>query len=319
MYNKTTETMNNSSYPSRKRRYFLQKLFWKILKGKKTQEFPLGLGLEPIPVYNFKTLFLCSLFLASVFSVNAQNDLKNWNSAQLDLSLTKKLDLRFGHLRGYNISNGFSSDFNQSSIHIDYDFTKRFSMSTGAILGSLSAADGANRFTLRGTYKTPIADILSWSNSIQGEVHSSNETRYKYRLIYITRLATKKRLDFLRLSPSVSYSLFYNIGGNPIQYYDKNEIPTVRQTPDGFHRGRLSFNLNSRITKNLSFSIYYMMQREFNLFTDDYHKINIVNPVTGKITRRFQDYNVIGTTLAFDFNLYKKKKKSTRKIEDPTN
>jgi hypothetical protein len=114
----------------------------------------------------------------------------------------------------------------------------------------------------------------------------------------------------------VSYSLFYNIGGNPIQYYDKNEVSTVMQTPDGFHRGRLSLNLNSKISKYLSLSVYYMMQREFNLFTDDYHKINIVNPVTGNIIRRFQDYNVIGTSLSLDFNLYKKKNKSTKKTED---
>ena len=289
----------------RKTEYFLQKLLWSIL--------------SLIPIQRFKTLFLSILFLASVFSVNAQNDLKSWNSAQLNLSFTKKLDLRFSHLRGYNISNGFSSDFSQSSVHLDYDFTKRFSMSTGAILGSFSAVDGANRFVLRGTYKIPLADVLNWSNSIQGEIHSSTETRYRYRLIYITRLSTKRRLDFLRLSPSVSYSLFYNIGGNPIQYYDKNEVPTVQQTPDGFHRGRLSLNLNSKITKNLSLSVYYMMQREFNLFTNDYHKINIVNPVTGKIIRRFQDYNVIGTTLSFDFNLYKKKKKSTKKTKDFNN
>ena len=191
-----------------------------------------------IPVYRLKKIFFSSLFLASIFSVDAQNDLKSWNSAQLNLSFTKKLDLRLSHLRGYNISNGFSSDFSQSSIHMDYDFNKRFSMSTGAILGSISAADGANRFVLRGTYKIPVADLLSWSNSIQSEIHSSNETRYRYRLIYITRLATKKRLEFLRLSPSVSYSLYYNIGGNLIQYYDKNGVPTVKQTPDGFHRGR---------------------------------------------------------------------------------
>lgn len=298
----------------RKREYFLQKLFWNILKRKKMRKFPSIMSL--IHVYRIKTLFLSSLFLASIFSANAQNDLKSWNSAQLNLSFTKKLDLRFSHLRGYNISNGFSNDFSQSSIRIDYDFNKRFSMSTGVILGSLSAADGANRFLLRGTYKIPLADVLNWSNSIQGEIHSSNETRYRYRLIYITRLSTKRRLDFLRLSPSVSYSLFYNIGGNPIQYYDKNEAPVVQQTPDGFHRGRLSLNLNSKITKNLSLSVYYMMQREFNLFTDDYHKINIVNPVTGKIIRRFQNYNVIGTTLSFDFNLYKRKSESKKRTQD---
>lgn len=241
-----------------------------------------------------------------------QPELKNWNSLQLNLSLTKKIDLRFSHLRSYDIRNNYSSEFNQSSIQLDYDFTKRFSMSTGVTLGSLSDADGANRFVLRGTYKVPLADVLTWSNSIQWEVHSSNETRYRYRGLYITRLGTKKRLDFLRLSPSVSYSLYYNIGGNPIQYYDKTENPVVRQSPDGFHRGRLSVNLNSRITDHLSFSLYYMMQREFNLFSSDYRNMNIVNPATGKTVRPFQDYNVIGATISFNFDLYKKKSKSKK-------
>ena len=263
-------------------------------------------------LYIFLTFFSCS-------SIYAQNDLKSWNSAQLDLSFTKKLDMRLGYLGAYNISNGFSHDFNQYSAHLDYDFTKRFSVSAGAILGSLSAADGANRATLRATFKTPIADVLSWSNSIQGEIHSVNETRYRERVIYITRLSTKRRLDFLRLSPSVSYSLYYNIGGNTIQYYDKTGAPVVRQTPDGFHRGRLSFNLNSKITKHLSFTVYYMMQREFNLWTDEYHNINVVNPVTGKTTRRFDDYNVIGTALSFNFDLYKKKKRSAKTSQDPAN
>lgn len=245
-----------------------------------------------------------------------QSEWKNWNSLQLNLSVTKKLDLRFSHLRGYNFSNNYQSEFNQSSVHLDYDFTKRFSLSGGAILGSLSAADGANRLVLRGTYKIPLADVLNWSNSLQGEAHSSNETRYRYRVVYITRLATKKRLDFLRLSPSVSYSLYYNIGGNLIQYYDKNENPVVKQSPDGFHRGRLSVNLNSRITDNLSFSLYYMMQREFNLFSSDYSKMNIVNPTTGKIVRPFQDYNVIGATISLNFDLYKKKSKAKKRTQD---
>ena len=244
-----------------------------------------------------------------------QTDWKNWNSLQLNLSLTKKLDLRFSHLRSYDIRNNYSSEFNQSSVHLDYDFTKQFSLSGGAILGSLSAADGANRLVLRGTYKIHLADALTWSNSIQGEVHSSNETRYRYRGVYITRLGTKKRLDFLKLSPSVSYSLYYNIGGNQIQYYDKTQNPVVRQSPDGFHRGRLLVNLNSRITDHLSFSLYSMMQREFNLFSTDYRKMNIVNPA-GRTVRPFEDYNVIGTTLSFDFNLYKKKSKSKKRIQN---
>ena len=242
----------------------------------------------------------------------AQNDLKSWNSVQLDLSLAKKLDLRLSHLEAFNISDNFSRDFSQSSARLDYDITKRISVAAGVVLGSLSAADDANRFTLRGTYKIPIADVLTWSNSVQGEVHSVNENRYRYRVLYITRLAAKRRLNFLQLSPSISYTLFYNIGGRPIQYYDNDADPVVLQTPDGFHRGRLSVNLNSKINKNLSFTVFYMMQREFNFLTDDYHKMNITYPNTGKIVRPFQDFNVIGTTISVNFDLYKKKQKGKK-------
>lgn len=261
--------------------------------------------------YRLRTLSIC-IFFSIAFSGYSQNDLQNWNSLQLTLSILKKLDVRLSHLRAYNISNGYSSDFNQSSVRLDYDFTKRFSMSGGAVLGSLSAADGANRIVLRGTYRIPIADVINWSNSIQGEIHSSNETRYRNRVVYITRVGTQKRLEFLRLSPSVAYSLYYNIGGNQIQYFDKTGIPTIRQSPDGFHRGRLSINMNSKISKTFSLTLYYMMQREFNLFSNEYHKMNVVNPATGKVIRPFDDYNVIGTTLALNFDVYKKKNRSDK-------
>lgn len=265
-----------------------------------------------------KKASILALLIITISSCYAQNDLKNWNSLQLNLSLSKKMDVNIGHLRSYNISNGFVSEFNQSSVGIGYDFTKRFSVSSGLIIGGFSPSDGANRLTLRSTYKVPVADILVWSNSVQGELHSSKETHYKYRVLYITRLATKKRFDFLRLRPSISYSLFYNIGGNPIKYYDQNDDFAVEQTPDGFHRGRLSLNLNSKITKNLSVSLYGMMQREFNLFSDDYHKINVVNPVSGRTVRPFNNYNVIGLTATFDFDLVKseQKEKATKTNEN---
>ncbi len=255
--------------------------------------------------------FWLLFFINSAFS---QTDLKNWNSIQLDLSLSKKTSLRLSHLRGYNITNNYDNEFNQTSARIDYDVTKQFSLAAGVTInGSLLSDEGASRIMARTTYKFPVADYLSWSNSLQGEVHSSKETRYRYRMIYITRLGTKNRFKFLRLSPSVSYWLFYNIGGDKIQYFDKSGDPIAFETPDGFHRGRLFVNLNSKINKYLSVSLYYMMQREFNLFSSEFHKINIINPNDELIIRPFNDYNVLGTTVSIDFDLYKKKKKKPKK------
>ncbi len=257
-----------------------------------------------------KTRFIAAIFLFAAATTYSQTDLKNWNTAQLNLSLTKKLDLRLSHLRAFDITNGYKSDFNQSSVHLSYDLTKKIDVSAGYTFGgSNSLTDGGSRISAKLGYKIKLADVLSWSNSVQGEIHSLSETRYHYRIIYSTRLSPRKRLEFLNLSPSLSYSLFYNIGGSPIQYYDsKTGAPTVKQTPDGFHRGRFIINLNSKITKHFSVGIYYMMQREFNLFTSEFRKMNITKPITGKIVRAFDNYNVLGLSLQYDINLYAKKK-----------
>lgn len=253
-------------------------------------------------------LAIAAGFLMFIQAAHSQNNWQNWNTAQLDLELTKKLDIRFSHLRSFDLAGQFTPLFNQSSVHIDYDLTKKLSVSAGAtVSGSLSAAESKNRITLKLGYKTRIADFLSWSNSIQAELHDVKETRYRQRIIYTTRLSPRKRLDFLNLSPAVSYSLFYNIGGNPVQYYDlKTGTPSVKQTADGFHRGRLMFSLNSKISKFFSLSLYYMHQQEFNLFSSPERSINVINPTTGKTARPFDNFNVAGLTLLFNLSLHKK-------------
>ncbi|MEP7375318.1 MAG: DUF2490 domain-containing protein [Chitinophagaceae bacterium] len=257
---------------------------------------------------SFKAVLSVAILLFSASKSWSQAEFKNWNSAQLNLSLTKKVDLRFSHLRAFDISQGYKSDFNQSSVQMGYDLTKKTNIALGyTVSGAGSLTDGGNRISARAGYKVNMLKVLSWSNSIQGELHSKSETRYHYRIIWNTRISPKKRLDFLNLSPSISYSLFYNIGGASIQYYDKTGSRAVRQTPDGFHRGRLVFNLNSKVTQHFSVSVYYMMQKEFNLFTNGYRRINITKPTTGRVVRAFDNFNVIGLSLLYDINLYSKK------------
>ena len=261
-----------------------------------------------ISTSRFKTGLSAVVLLFAALKSWSQAEFKNWNSAQANLSFTKKLDLRFSHLRAFDITRGYKSDFNQSSVQLSYDFTKKASIAVGyTVNGAGSLTDGGNRVSARVGYKVNLVNVLGWSNSIQGEMHSKGETRYHYRFIWSTRISPKKRFDFLNLSPSITYSLFYNIGGNAIQYYDKTGGRAVRQTADGFHRGRLMFNLNSKLTKSFSVSAYYMMQKEFNLFTNEYHRINITKPTTGRVVRAFDNFNVIGLTLLYDINLYSKK------------
>ena len=148
-----------------------------------------------------KISLTAAILLFSVATSCAQTELKNWNTAQLNFSLTKKMDLRFSHLRAFNASNSFSSDFNQSSIHASYDLTRKIDINAGYTFGgSNSLTDGGSRVSVKLGYKIKLADVLSWSNSVQVEVHSKNETRYHNRIIWGTRLSPKKRLEFSNIS-----------------------------------------------------------------------------------------------------------------------
>lgn len=234
-----------------------------------------------------------------------QSDWRNWDGISLDLGLTRKTDLEMSHLRAYDINQSFRNTFNQWGISMDHDFTKKLSGKIGYKRTDFpSGSVSANRFLIRGTYKIRLAKVISWSNGLQGEVNTASGKGNFYRFIYITRFAPKKRMDFLRLSPSVSYWLYYNIGGKSIQYFDEAGSPLAKETPDGIHRGRFILNLNSKISNNLSLSLYYLNQHEFNLTGRD---MNVINPITGKVEKPFSNFQVAGLSLAFSFDFYKRK------------
>lgn len=244
----------------------------------------------------------------------AQSTWKNWDGINLNLGLTKRLDVGVSHLRSYEISNGFQNNFNQSGLFINYDVTRRISAKSGIIVTHFPGDTvSTNRIWARGTYRLPIERLLNWSNGIQVELHSATQKQYNYRFIFQTRVAARKRLNFLSLMPSLSYWLYYNKGGNTLQYYDESGSPLVQESPDGLHRGRVTINLNSRVSKNLSLSLYYMNQHEFNLSG---RNVNVVNPTTGKVSRPFKNFQVVGVSVNLSFDAYKKRGKKNQKNEN---
>jgi hypothetical protein len=251
-------------------------------------------------------------FFATSYDARSQSEWKTWDAMHFSVGITKKLSTKLVYLKSFNMTNNWKNEFNQATWQTDYDFNKRFSVRASLVSNfSTDTAEYTTRFLVRGTYTKRIAKKFNWSNALQLELHSANETRYRNRIIYVTRFAPVKRLKFLKLAPSISYMLYYNIGGNPIQYYDETGlIKTVRQSPDGFHRGRLIINLNSKITKSISLSLYYMNQKEFNFLVPADRKMNYVRPGRTTVYRAFDNYNVIGLSLMYNINLYKSKKTS---------
>ncbi|MEO6130885.1 MAG: DUF2490 domain-containing protein [Saprospiraceae bacterium] len=225
-----------------------------------------------------------------------------WGGISMDFELKKYIALSLNHLRSYDADSKFRNSFNQTSLSLDYDFTRDLTSKVGVMITQFP---GSSNNTLR-TYarlsnRSKIGESIRWWNGIQLEWHSMNENRFRYRMIYITRFALRHRIPFLKLSPSVSYLLYYNVGGSPIQYYDTEGNPSFKATPDGLHRGRFAFNLNSKINKMFSLSLYYLRQNEFNLFHTS-KALNVVNPSTGKITRPFNNYQVAGITFSIQLN-----------------
>jgi len=260
-------------------------------------------------------------FLFNLPIAKAQTEWRNWSGINVNASVTRKLDISGSHLRSYVMTDSFNNNFNQTTLQADYDLNKRFSLRGSVLLTTFPGQTNATiRYISRLSYTRRLLKKVNWTNALQLEYHSKNETRYRARAILVTRFAARKRLTSLRLSPSISYLLFYNVGGDSIRYFDAEGNVIARNTPDGFHRGRLFINLNSKISNHFSLSVYYMRQSEFNLFSPATRKMNIVNPNTGKIARPFDDYNVAGITLQYNFKTYKKKKKDNehkvRPLED---
>jgi hypothetical protein len=257
---------------------------------------------------------LLLIFLLLALTGIGQSEWKNWDGLNFNLGVAKKTDLQLNHLRSYDISQSFENSFNQWSIGLDYDFTKKISGKIGFRQTRFPAGNvSTNRFLARVTYRIRLGEAINWSNGIQGEIHSANQNLYNHRIIFMTRVAARRRLDFLRLSPSVSYWLYYNAGGSAIQYYDEAGSPLVKETPDGIHRGRFTLKLNSKINNYFSLSLYYMNQHEFNLAGNN---INVTDPDTGKIARPFNNFQVVGLSLSFSYDLYKKKKSKQHRPND---
>jgi Protein of unknown function (DUF2490) len=250
--------------------------------------------------YHLLLILLVAGFIQPT-TLRAQKDLKAWLSAGFQLPAGKKSSFSIDHLRSYNTSKKWQNEFNQVQGRWGMDLGHHIDLYLGDLITfSPGSNEIKNRVFVRGTHKIKIGKTLRWQNGVQVEMHSKNETRYQYRLIVSSRFNLKKRFSALNLAPSITGFLFYNIGGKDLQYYDNNKLPVLKQSPDGFHRARLLFNLNSKISDRVNVSLYYMMQRECNFLSGDYRKINYINPITRNTIRPFDDYNVGGLTLGIN-------------------
>ncbi|MGB4929216.1 MAG: DUF2490 domain-containing protein [Chitinophagales bacterium] len=233
--------------------------------------------------------------------LSAQN-WEMWTGVGADFSLGEKFTLETKELNSFQPDDNMAFNFAQIGLGLNYKINSDFSIEGGDQLNIIpsSSRTPRNRVYFRGTYTWRFSDVLISTHALQFELHGANEIRYDERIILINGISTRNRYTPINIRPSLSYWLYYNIGGDPVQYYDEVGNKTVKQAANGFHRGRLYFSLNSKLSDHFNMSVYVMHQDEFNLFTSAEHEINVVSPNTGNIARDFNEYNVIGLSLNFD-------------------
>lgn len=256
-----------------------------------------------IGYFSRKHLLLIVAFFA--FGLNQlsaqQKEWQNWNSIGLKVPISKMVDFKLSELASLSPANGYGLNFAQTSAAFSIDLTKLLSVKVGDQLNYIPGSTNAlrNRIFVAAGIDNRFSTLIKAEHSLQAELHSKTETRYHQRFIITNALSLRRRFSILHLRPSVSYSLYYNMGGSPLQYYDKAGDPTVKQKPDGFHRGRFYARLNSRITRHVQLTLYYMDQSEFNFLSPADKNINVLNPSTGRIARPYDEYNVVGLSLLF--------------------
>jgi len=230
-----------------------------------------------------------------------QYETRLWNSYSIGLPVAKDLGLRGAYMKSLDLSDTpVSTSFNWYTLRLNYKYSKDWSFEVGSAWMNLPQENKTTwRIMAEGTHRMNLDRRLVLRNSIQLESHNRQENRFDYRVIYSSRLGFRKRLDFLKVAPSLTYALFYNIGGAPIRYFNEQNEEIARKASNGLHRGRIMANFNFKISDPIRLSIYYMNQHEFNLVLSQTNKINVLNPNTGRIQRPFTNQHIIGVSLSY--------------------
>ena len=241
----------------------------------------------------------------SIFGQNEATPLKVWYQMGLSIPVQSKFHIHLNQTDGYGTS-PYENKFRQTSLNLAFNLDKRMKLSFGYLFQNSSRDEISNinkqRFFVSMRLRSKW-NVLRISNSLKIEKHDQLEYRYDYRLVYSFSINPHVNLIArkINLTPFFNASAYYNIGGNKISQYDSDGVKIGKFTADGFHRVRLKTGMSITPVNKVKISIYGLYQREFNTTWDikNHRSINVVNPKTGNITRSFQNYFVIGTSVKF--------------------
>ncbi|MEO5602577.1 MAG: hypothetical protein ABIR06_16765 [Cyclobacteriaceae bacterium] len=155
--------------------------------------------------------------------------------------------------------------------------------------------------------KTEIGRKFQLNNELIVQYYIPKFEKYETRFHYTVRFSYRKRNLPLGLTPSLEGGVYYYLNGVKTNYYDKDFNIISYASPDGIHRfrGKVGINLVPiKELRNLSVTLYYGINREFNLKGFG-NNLNIEHPSRSGnrtlTTYPFNNYYIFGCQLNYSF------------------
>lgn len=266
-------------------------------------------------------LLVCAVVLGGIsagYPLQGQDQstsLYQWYTIGVNGRISSKWSMSF--MRQYSRPNEKKAlfDYYLDDFRVSRGFGKHWDIFGGvSYLLSDPMSDEPNfkrRYVLGVGYQMNILKGLRFSARLTAERHLQ-ENRYDGRGIAMLRLDYTK-LDLwekIGVRPFVIGQLYYYAGGDWIRQYDQHGTFVMRSPTYGWHRARARAGLAISSSTWYQFSIFYMLQREFNTRHAQvyHHQINEINPITGKVSRSFDNYQAWGLGLTFFISARKKSK-----------
>lgn len=296
-----------------------------------------------MPIHKRYCLLLCIslLSITTLLGQDLTNDTKTWFGYAVNLSIGKRFKGKVSQLYSIDLRNILRLGFTQTDVMVAYKVMSRhylqFEFSNAQYpwgsnferLGRLNNAlnlVGYQRLTLNYNFSHRLLKKnkkLKLKHYIIAQVFFPQPEKHRARFIYSFRLYYSDKKWFWRMSPYISSSVYYYLGGNPIAYYNEVGDVLAYQAPNGFHRFRIKTGVSFKPLKKtpLTITLYGIMQWEFNLNLFPYTQMNYRRPVpissirypyepNSTITEQpFNNYTTIGVQISYRIRIRLKRKK----------
>jgi len=233
------------------------------------------------------------LCVVAVCFGQSEPDWRLWTTSSVKVRTHKKLSFGASYFTAYNFSQQ-KIKYDQWRLSATYSPQKRWYLTTAYVRGqSKTSKNVTHRIVADLTFPTTIEEFDFINQYFTVEKFFPATSKYGWRVSYALRFKETLSVKPFPIAPYASGRVFYFYDGRPIQRYDTQGERTHRSSGNGLHRFRGTLGIDLRATKHLQMKVFYMIQREFNLGLPN-SEINVVNPNSGNISRRFSNYPVLG-------------------------